>query len=277
MINWPTALKTMLASNETTKCYLLDLQTRNGQAIHLTDYSEDVFFDSVRYSHAQNFSVTNVVFQAAGSPPSIDLQLPIDDAGPIFAEHVRRGVYRGARLVLWLADYTTTDIRGKLIGGYVGNIAFTDELVTSIEILSRGDATADIVPPKIQPRCRHVFGDSYCGKDIATVTLGAVVATVDSNSKFTVTVSNPGGLDFNDGAVRFTGGNDAGVASDVRKWTAGTSLVELWDPLPLDITVGDTLQIHAGCAHTRAACAAYGRISAYGGYDHIPGQLYGGL
>ena len=54
-------------------------------------------------------------------------------------------------------------------------------------------------------------------------------------------------------------------------------MVETWDAFPLDVQVGDTFTMHAGCAKSRTACAAYDNINHYGGYDHIPGQLYGGF
>ncbi len=275
MRDWPTDLKTMLAGSEITRCYLIEMTSRNGLVVRMTDFSSDIDILSSIFVADPGFQVTQIRTQSGGSPPQVDLQLPISVDGPIYAQHVRRGVWRGGSMALWLVDFTDPSAtQGLLVDGFVGNVQYTDELITSIELLSRGDATADIVLPRVQPKCRHVFGDHYCGFPVGLVTLDGTLDTVIDNGKFTITVTNPSALDFNGGAIKMTSGANAGVSLDIRKWTSGSSLVELWDPFPLDLEDGDTFSIHAGCAHTRAACAAYANAVHYGGYDHVPGQTY---
>lgn len=266
----------MLAGEQITCCWLVEMTSQNQQIVRMTDFSLDVDAGlSSPFLHDPGFHVTNLRLQAGGTPPQVDMQLPISDDGPIFADHVRRGVWRGGAVRLWLCDYThPIERQALLVDAKIGNVQFTDDLITSVEFLGRGDSTADIVLPRVQPQCRHVFGDNYCTFAVFTVTLQAEVTDVIDNGRFVVSFGRTTSLDFTDGAVRFSSGLNAGVSADVRRWTSDLALVELWDPMPLAVQAGDQLEIHAGCQKTRAACAAYNNINHFGGYDHVPGATY---
>ena len=274
MRTWSPTLKTELAGAEISRCHLIEATNRLGEVVRLNDFGSDLVSNGDVFSRAPGFHVTSLVYRQGGNPPAADVVLPVSTDGPIYDEHVRRGVWRAAEMTLYVAKTDDPDDREVLITGYFGKVAFSDQLAGTIEVITRGDALNDIVLPRVQPRCRHIFGSTGCGFDVSTVALTAEVATVTNNSKFTITVTNPSALDFNYGAAKMTSGDSSGASADIRKWTVGTSLVELWQPMPLDIAVGDTLQIHAGCARTRAACAAYSNIDHYGGYDHTPGENY---
>lgn len=276
MRDWPAGLRTSLAAQQVTRCFLVEMINRRGDVVRATDYDASLAIGSSLFLHDPGFHVTNVRLQAGGEPPQVDLQLPISDEGPIFADHVRRGVWRGGEIRLWVADYTDPENKiGLLVDGFVGNVQFTDETVSDVEILTRGDKVRDLILPRIQPRCRHTFGDSYCMFPLFSVTVDAEVDSVVSNSKFVVDLTNPDALDFTAGALKFTSGNNVGISAEVRKWTSGSMTLETWDSLPLDVQVGDTMQVHAGCARTRAACDEYDNLVHFGGYDKVPGSGYG--
>ena len=87
----------------------------------------------------------------------------------------------------------------------------------------------------------------------------AVVASVTSTSKFTLTVTESRSVDgwfANGGLVKFTSGDNDGIVCTVRKYTHSTKEVELWIAPPYTVSIADTLEIMPGCDKTFAMCLA---------------------
>ena len=66
---------------------------------------------------------------------------------------------------------------------------------------------------------------------------------------FTVSEDLSGFADgwFDEGAVTFETGANAGRTIEVKSWTQGTRRLELWAPTGLPVEVGDQLRIYPGC------------------------------
>ncbi|AMX93611.1 hypothetical protein A4R28_11140 [Mesorhizobium ciceri] len=259
----------------------MEATNRLGDVVRLSSSGEDVTTLSSpdeNFLGDPGFNMTSVTYTVDGFPATVDITLPVDEIGPIFSEHVKRGVWRKATVVLYLADIDSPDNREIMATGYIGNSSFSDSIAATLEIATKGEQLGDIILDKIQPKCNHVFGSPECGFDLSTREVSGTIVSVTSNGKFIVAISNPSSINFNfGGAIKMTSGNNAGDSRMVRKWSSGTSLVELIDGFSLDIEVGDTLLMHGGCARTRAVCAVNGRKNNFSGYDYTPGELYGGL
>ncbi|CDX26635.1 hypothetical protein MPL3356_60474 [Mesorhizobium plurifarium] len=278
---FPIPLLTMLEGGTITPVWLIEVTSRIGQVVRLSSSGEMV---ATAGSPAEiflgdpGFNMTSVTYSLDGFPATVDITVPIDEQGPIYAEHVKRGVWRKATAILYLGDIDNPDYRQVMATGFVGKSSFSDSIAGTLEFATKGEQLGDIVLDKIQPKCNHVFGSRECGFDLSTRELSGVVATVTTNGKFTVTISNPTNIDFNfGGAIKFTSGANIGDSRRIRKWTSGSHLVELAEGFSLDVEVGDTFVMHGGCARTRPVCVANGRKNNFSGYDHTPGELYGGL
>lgn len=275
----PTLL-TMLGGQTVTPVWLVEATNRLGDVVRLSSSGEDIVSvgsPSETFLGDPGFNMTSVTYTVDGYPATVDITLPVDDVGPIFSEHVKRGAWRKATVVLYLADIESPDDREIMATGYIGRVQFSDSISGTLEIATKGEQLGDIILDKVQPKCNHAFGSVECGFDLSTRELSGTVATVTSNGKFTVAISNPGGINFNfGGAIKMTSGNNAGDSRVIRKWTSGSSLVELVEGFSLDVEVGDSFTMHGGCARTRAVCVANGRKNNFSGYDYTPGELYGG-
>ncbi|TIX28931.1 DUF2163 domain-containing protein [Mesorhizobium sp.] len=276
-----TPLLTMLGRQTVTPVWLVEAVNRLGDVVRLSSSGEDVTTLSSpdeNFRGDPGFNMTSVTYTIDGFPATVDITLPVDEIGPIFSEHVKRGVWRKATVTLYLADIDAPGNREIMATGYIGNATFSDSISATLEIATKGEQLGDIILDKIQPKCNHVFGSIECGFDLSTREVSGTIVSITSNGKFVVAISNPASINFNfGGAIKMTSGNNAGDSRMIRKWTSGTSLVELIEGFSLDVEVGDTLLMHGGCARTRAVCAANGRKNNFSGYDYTPGELYGGL
>ncbi|RWB66582.1 DUF2163 domain-containing protein [Mesorhizobium sp.] len=274
---WSPTLVANLAALQVTRCFQVELANPIVKCgtVRLTDFDQDQVVGGHTFLKSPGFNVTNFTVSDGGRPAGLDIDLPFDAEGPIFSDHVKRGAWRGCPVTVWLADFTNPSDREVILSGFVGETDFTDRLAGSFKLLTKADALADIILPTVQPGCWYKYGSAQCGFDLSTRTLSATVATVTSNSKFTITVSNPSGYDLTHGKVVFTSGDNEGAEDNTRRWVSGTSLVEMVTGFPFDIQAGDTLTITDGCPLTRQGCFDRNNVNRYPGFDHTPGELLG--
>lgn len=276
MRDWSPTLVSMLQSDEVTRCFLIELASPIRGTVRMTDWDADQTVSAATYVSSPGFSVTKWTVANGGRPAGIDLTLPFDGDGPLLADDIKRGVWRGATITCWVANALDPSDREIIVSGFIGKTQFTDRLTGSIEVTTKGDALADIFLLTIQPKCSYQFGSAQCGVNLASYTLTATVATVTDNGKFTITVSNPSGFNFTHGKVAFTSGDNAGYVDWARNWTYGTSLVDLVNGAPFAIQVGDALTISAGCDQSRSGpfgCKHYNNVNRFPGQDYTPAEL----
>lgn len=77
----------------------------------------------------------------------------------------------------------------------------------------------------------------------------AMIEGVNDQRVFTMSADLAGFADgwFDEGAVTFETGANAGRTIEVKSWTQATRTLELWSPLGLPAAVGDQLRIYPGC------------------------------
>ncbi|RUM97919.1 DUF2163 domain-containing protein [Pseudaminobacter arsenicus] len=275
MRSWSPTLTAMLAGEEVTRCYLIELDNGITPIVRLTNHDATMTVGADVFEASPGFDVTRISIQNGGNPAGLDIALPFDGDGPIYTDHVKAGAWRGATVTVWIADFTNPVDREVIVQGFIGLTDYTDRLAGRIEVVTKADALADLVLLTVQTKCPFEFGGPRCGVNLAPYTVTGTVATVISRSRFTITVSNPSGLNFLHGSITFTSGANAGAKRQVRNWIAGTGMVELVTGFPFDIEPGDAFSIHAGCALTRPACAFYNNENRFGGFDKTPGDMLG--
>lgn len=80
-------------------------------------------------------------------------------------------------------------------------------------------------------------------------------------------------IHFQDGTLTFMDGPNIRMVKrrEIKQWTLSSGTLELWRPMPFDITVGETLTIYAGCTKTAERCVQYKNINNHRGWLHVPG------
>lgn len=272
--DWSPTLVSELSGTEVGRCFLIELVSPIKGTVRMTDSDVDKTVSGNTFVKSPGFTVTKWTVANGGRPAGIDIKLPFDDIGPLLADDIKRGAWRGATITCWVARSADPSDREIIVGGFVGATDFTDRITGSIEITTKADGMADIFLFTIQPMCPLKYGSSECGATPRTVS--ATVATVTDAGKFTITVTNPDSLDFTHGTVIFTSGANDGYEDWTRNWTSGTSLVELVNGTPYDIAVGDTLTIAEGCDLTRSGahgCAFHSNKDRFAGFDYTPAEV----
>jgi uncharacterized phage protein (TIGR02218 family) len=259
----------MLGGSEITRCFLAELQNPTGQLVRLTSHDVDRVIGAETYLKTPGFNLSRYTVKNGGEAATIDFEIPLSDEGPILVEDVRRGAWRGATIVVWIADTATPANRNILAQGFVGRLDYTDRLNGRMELVTLADALKDVVLFTIQPSCPFKFCGRQCGAVEATWTRTGTVTSVTSRRRFVATIASPGALGFSHGKVTWTSGTNAGATGWVRQWTSGTGMVEMVTDFPFDIEAGDAFAILAGCRKNRADCAAYNNINRYGGFDFV--------
>lgn len=103
--------------------------------------------------------------------------------------------------------------------------------------------------------------------------ISADSGSITSNREFVIdyTGDAPDAL-LTGGLAKFLTGNNAGVNIEVKSWDLATKTIILFLPAPLDVAVGDTLKIQAGCLKTVAACRdTFDNIHNFQGEPYVPG------
>jgi uncharacterized phage protein (TIGR02218 family) len=259
----------MLGGSEITRCFLAELQNPTGQMVRLTNHDVDKVIGAETYIKTPGFTLSRYTVKNGGEAATIDFSIPLSDDGPILVDDVRRGAWRGATIIVWIADTASPANRNILAEGFVGRVDFTDRLQGRMELVTLADALKDVVLFTIQPSCPFKFAGRECGAVEATWTRTGTVVTVDSRRRFTATIASPGDLNFSHGKVTWTSGDNAGATGWVRQWISGTGRIDMVTDFPFDIEVGDDFQILAGCRKNRADCASYDNIDRYGGFDFV--------
>ena len=88
---------------------------------------------------------------------------------------MRRGAWRGATIVVWIADTANPANRNIIAQGFVGRLDYTDRLDGKMELVTLADALKDVVLVSIQPACRWKFCGRQCGAVEATWTRAGTV------------------------------------------------------------------------------------------------------
>ena len=201
---------------------------------------------------------------------------PSDMVGGVtFLQAVQQGLLDGAEVQREKAFFSSMD--GPYPATPVGTVVLFKGRVTSIDQVGRTTAQITVasdmtllavdMPRNIySPSCNNVLYDSGCGLSRGAFTVAGVVG---AGSTTTVINWSSATVNFQQGAVTFTGGANTGIVTTVK--VAGTGSLGLSYPLPEVPAVGDTFTAVWGCDHTQATCLGkFANMANYRGFPYVP-------
>lgn len=278
MRDFSVALKAGLASEVTTLGWLMAITRRDGTVIRLNTMGADYTFDAQSYKAYPGFNMGSARFTDSLEAATLAQGSAADSLGPITFTDAVAGLYSGARVRLFLIDWTTGE--GSEIGfkWEVGTINVKDNGETSFDIWSALRTNHALFIKKFGPPCSANLGDDRCGVDIPNDFEDAVVV-VTYISAFSCTVSGvrlaAQAADwFQDGAMAIDDGENEGMAYDIRRssYAAGVATITFRQPLRRPLAPGATARIHPGCDKTTGAngCTRFANNARYQGFLHLP-------
>lgn len=267
----PAALQEKLSSGVTTLAHLWRLARRDGAVFGFTDHDRDLMVAGASFA-AQSGFLAGALQKSTG--------LSIDSAAAegalnadfITEDDLARGLWDGARVDIWCADWNEPTLRVHLFAGRLGEVR-RGETGFSAELRGLQAALNRPVGRVFSRLCDADVGDARCGVDLDLPGwrgAGAIVSVLDAS---TFTVSGLGGFVdglFSRGLLTW----DAGGAVEIAHHRAGaTATIELRTPWRAPMAPGDTFVVTAGCDKRAATCRdRFSNTINFRGFPHMPGE-----
>jgi hypothetical protein len=155
----------------------------------------------------------------------------------------------------------------ELPRGYIAeiksnNLGYEIKVKDELSLLDRSIGT------NTSMTCRCNLGDDRCRVNLTPFTWQVTVTEAESRRNFKILGNFPDNY-FDRGRLKFTSGNNAQIHRDIG-FHVGSSLI-LYEPLPFEINVGDTLTVISGCVKTELACVVkFRNFANFQGEPDIP-------
>lgn len=286
----PSALQTHLASRQLRLAWCWAVTRTDGVSIRGTEHDADLVVPSGAYAGTY---LSRSGIAASGLRSSSDLAVDNLEVGGAFrpsivlsvsARDIEARLYNRARLAIFQVRWDSlADGIMNLHRGFVGQFTRDSDGRWSSEARGLTQLLSQTLGQTYSERCnvRH-FGDARCGFDVSTLESPATVSVATSRRVFTVTFDAPNTvppawLPVPGGEITWTSGDNDGLTREVKSLViaGSTVVVTLYEELPDDVTVGDTLTIIPGCDRTATTCkTVYENLDNFRGYGlFIPGAL----
>lgn len=272
----PPGLQEHLDTGATTLCHCWRLQTAAGGVYGFTDHDRAVVFDGVTYEAQAGFTASEIETSLGLSVDNLEAAGALDSER-LSEQGLLAGDFDNASVEVWLVNWQDVEQRlllrkGNLGEVTIGSLGFTAELRGLAHVLNQPRGRV------FQHGCDAKLGDARCkvNLDAPPTRADCAVALVETNSRFQVT----GAETFADGwlargTAEFASGGNAGRRGEVKFHRSGSGgvVIELWQPMPSAVAVGDALILRAGCDKQFETCRTkFLNGVNFRGFPHIPGD-----
>lgn len=234
-----------------------------------TDHDLDLTVGGVTYVSAAGYAPSAV---ERTSDMSADNQqvVGIIDTDNLDAGDLLNGAYDGARVELFMVDWSTETMVAKLLVGHFGSVRVEDNSY-SVDLHSIEAELAKPIGRTFSLRCDAELGDTRCGYALTNDT-GAIDSITTQRRVFVdASLAKADGY-YDGGKLEWTSGANAGRIADVKRYIAATDTVELYEPMPDDFAVSDAFDIWRGCDKTFETCRdTFSNEINFQGFPYIPG------
>ena len=274
-----TALQQHLNGAVTTTCRLLLFTLKDGREFGLTTLDRDVIYQGVTYSATNGFDPSAIASDTGLSVDNAEGYALIADVAGITDQMIATGALDDASWQMMLVNWNDLSMGSLIIdGGDVGQVNLVDGVSYVPELISISMRLRQPIGHFFTRKCRATFGTDAegmtgCGYDADPLWLSGtvdVVEALDNQRVFTYTgpILDPVP---NTARVRFTSGANAGPRLyQVEAYSPVARAVELVEPTPFPIAIGDGMDIRPDCDKSPAQCTGYNNWLNYKGYNLIP-------
>lgn len=266
-------LQARLETGTTFMCRCWLLKRRDGTEFGFTDHDQDLSFDNIEFKAGSGLDTSVMEASTGLSVDNGQAVGALSDVGLTEAE-IMGGKYDGAEVWQWQVDWQKSELRILLFRGFLGEIrrgkaAFEAELRGIAEVLNQPLGRSYL------RECDRVLGDAKCRVDTDDPAFSAEVSVLDMTADREFSFSGLGGFPdgwFADGVIRWTSGANAGALSLI-KLDNGGGLLETAEEIRLDVQIGDTAQVIAGCDKRGEMCRVkFDNFMNFRGFPHMPGE-----
>ncbi|MDB5510268.1 MAG: hypothetical protein JWL93_2737 [Hyphomicrobiales bacterium] len=263
-------LRARLHADATRFCRCWALTRRDGVRLGFTDHDRDLAFDGTTFAAHAGLDGANVEstlgFAVGGTEVSGALT-----AGSMREDDLASGLYDGATLEIWLADWSEVAHRLLLDVATMGEVkrsefAFTAELRGLAHRLDQETGRS------FRLACSADLGDERCGVSLAAAPfrMRTNILAGASESMFRILRGDAPAGWFTDGRAIFESGAQASIRS--HQIDGDVAILELWSPLGAPLA-GGSVTLTAGCDKSFATCRGkFANALNFRGFPHMPGN-----
>ena len=250
----------------TTLAQCWKVTREDAQVFAFTDHDENLTVGGVDYLSAIGF-IPSAIDRNTELTSANQTLTGIIDSVDITDADLRSGKWDGARIDIIEVDWKTETQQRILMSGFLGDVELAGKRYTST-LNSLESELKKPIGRTVQLRCDANLGDSRCKYALTADAL--TVTTVNSDLSFDdVGLGNPNNF-YNSGRIEWLTGANAGTVFDVKLYTSPT--VDLYEPTPYPIEVGDTANIYRGCDKTIETCRdTFANAVNFKGFPYLPG------
>lgn len=274
-----TALLNFL--NSTTQMVTVDLYTfelKNGVTLRFCNASSPVTFGGVTWQQAPaGLTRSKIRWTTGVEVDTLDIDFQADGSivvnGTALLAAAVLGLFDNARVTLsrlFMRDWSTPIDTLQLFQGSAGSSEVLRQAV-HMTVKSDLDKLNVMIPPSVyQPSCVHALYDMGCAVNPATYRVSGSVSSVGADGGIATGLTQAADW-FQMGAIKFTGGQNAGLTRTVKSYLAGGT-VYVTKPFPFPVVPGDAFVITPGCDKLRTGdCTKkYNNTPHFKGFEFIP-------
>ena len=269
-------LQAHLASGATTLAWCWRITRADGQVLGFTDHDRALQFDGTSFESETGLIPSEL---RHGSDMSVDAQ---DAEGVLSSDRITEtdiadGRWDNALVEVFRVNWQDTSQRMLLRRGSIGEIrrgrmSFVAEMRSMAHVLNQQ------VGRIFQGSCDAALGDARCKVDLDAPAFqgsGTITALLRDRAFTADGLSGFGAGHFSRGIVSWTSGDNAGRQAEISQHEVADGAVRiiLLEAPVLEISVGDSFEIVAGCDKRRQTCRdRFSNIANFRGFPDIPGQ-----
>lgn len=273
MLSVPGSMVSLLVNNAVRFATCWSITRVDNTVFRFTDHDRNLTVDgAVYYSSKGGLSASARQVREGLETQNLEVRGAVSSDAILF-DDLRAGKFKNAKVREFTVDWRYPSAGKFWESTYtLDTTEFSSEvwMANIIGIFARMKARVGDI---CQRTCRwKAFGDTNCGKNLASVTTtGSVVSVIDNRLQFTTNLAGVTNL-YTDGKITWTSGNNNGVVSEVHTHltTGGNILLHL--RTPYIIQAGDNFTAVQGCRRTYDDCIRHGQQVRFGGFLDIPGN-----
>ena len=254
----------------TTSALCWRLERRDGVGLGFTTHDRDLAIGGLVYRAAPGMLPSAVSVSDGFDVDNVDVRGALSSAA-IRGEDLKAGRWDGAALTIFMTDWRSPGAETLQVArGTLGEVSVVGDGFTA-ELKGPSAALDAPVVEQTSPECRAALGDKRCRVEMAgRVRMARVVELVDERV-VVVDAAEPAANAYGHGRLRWIGGANSGIASDVRR-SEGDRLI-LREAPPFAAAAGDLVEISEGCDRRFETCVArFGNAVNFRGEPHLPGM-----
>jgi uncharacterized phage protein (TIGR02218 family) len=274
--------------DEFERAHLFLILLANGQAITATDWQLDISnagtppntYYATKFGRWSRGPITSEAsFSPNGNTMSLQVTVPSDSTAPLFPgtnaplfQTVESSLFDKAQVFVYAAyAELNRNTSNRFANGFDTSLGLETKYmgeITGISSLDRSQCTFDVAdllyrlnqqtPPNlIQSACNNTVFDGHCALSAAAFQVAGQVAAGSTQLVINTTAAlgsvGTDTLPYTLGVVKFTSGQNAGLAAKIKQQNSSTQFV-LDAPFLLTVNIGDQFIIQPGCDLSQATC-----------------------